>query len=155
MTKLVKEIINGLKIIIKTIKCYWIDVNTNIFSNCGQAVAGFIPLLIIPTLSLTMTIHIESYTFWSYTFPLTSISISGIYDSYGRYIPNSPSKYKLLVRVALNLIVILLSMYCANSDGGILVYIAPIILILIGILLSVEMISKIYDTAITSVWFAD
>ena len=55
-----------------------------------------------------MSICIDQYTFWNYTYSLMSISLAGIYDSYGRYEYRSLKNVKLFIRVLIDIVAIFL-----------------------------------------------
>ena len=45
---------------------------------------GIVPLVLLPAGSLLPTLLVAEADFWNYTFPISCISIAGIYDAYGR-----------------------------------------------------------------------
>lgn len=60
----------------------------------------------MPIVSVFMAVCVEEYTFWNYTFPLLSIALAGLYDTYGRYEEKSPKNTKLAIRIIFDLVVI-------------------------------------------------
>lgn len=151
-----------LKNLFITIINYWWDEETNIFSNYKDAIAGIVPLIVIPCLSVLFTIHTEIFTFWDYTFPLISISVAGMYDSFGRYEYQSVKNPKLVFRTVLNILVMLMSSYCASpfiklsgrcvGEQRWIAYIAPFLLLLSGIFLINETFCRIYNGVLISRW---
>lgn len=138
--------------LMKIIKKYWIDENTNIFKNYKDALAGLLALIIIPALSIGFTTHIDKPTFWNYAFPLLSISLAGLYDTYNRYEVRSPKNTKLLIRTIFNFTSIFFSAISIGSKSIILPYISPILLFVCGLLLIFEIYSRVKMAILISPW---
>lgn len=155
-------ILSQIKNLFVIIWNYWLDEEANIFANYKDAVAGIVPLIIIPCLSVVFTIHTEIFTFWDYTFPLVSISLAGMYDSFSRYEYQSAKNPKLVFRTVLNILVMFLSSYCASpfiilngrcvGEQRWIAYLAPLLLFLGGVFLINEIFCRIYNAILISRW---
>ncbi len=140
-----------VKIIIK----YWISEETNIFKNYIDAVCGFIVLVLVPAASIWLTLSVEEYTFWSYFFPLSSISLAGLYDTYGRYEGESPRNQKLFVRAGINAVAILLAAVCPWTESEMFYFISPVLLAFSGVMLLFEMYNRVKIGILISPWGLD
>lgn len=139
----------------KLIKRYWLAEETNIFKNYKDALAGLVVLVAIPAASIYFAMCVEEYTFWSYTFPFLSISLAGIYDAYGRYEGESPKNLKLVVRILFDLTAIFFSALCVGTNKGILPYVSPILLFVIGLMLSCEIYNRVKIAILLSSWYIE
>lgn len=134
------------------IKNYWLAEETNIFKNYKDALAGLLVLIVIPALSVFFVIYTDEYTFWSYTFPFVSVSLAGVYDTYGRYDGVSPKNAKLVVRVVFDFLAIFFAAISIGNDGGVLPYVAPILLSVCGLFLTFEIYNRIKRAVLISPW---
>lgn len=137
---------------IKTVKNYWLDEKTNIFNNYMDALAGFVVLIVIPACSVILVVCAEEYTFWSYTFPIVSISLAGAYDAYGRYDGSSPKNPKLLLRVIIDFLASFFAAVSIGIDNIPLLYAAPVLLLVCGMALLYEIYSRIQRAVLISPW---
>ena len=94
---------------IKIVKNYWNFEDTNIFKNYVDALARLVVLVIVPALLIVFAFCVEKHTFWNYTFPLLSISLAGLYDTYGLYEVKSPKSLKLALRAIFHVTAIFLA----------------------------------------------
>lgn len=136
----------------RVVKAYWFSNETNIFKNHIDALYGLGVLVLIPLLSIILTIRIDSSSFWNYSFPLISISLAEIYDVYGRYEYKSSKNTKLFVRIALNCVSIAFSLGCRGCSGVILFF-SPVCLCLNGLLLVVEICNRVNYAIKLSKWY--
>lgn len=141
-----------MKTIINIIKRYWIDEKTNIFKNYKDALFGLLVLVIIPAISICLGIYSQPITFWSYTFPILSISIASLYDTYGRYEGDSPKNIKLAIRAIINFFALLFSCVCLGVNSIVLPYIAPVLLLFSGLLLVFEIWKRVKYAILLSPW---
>lgn len=142
-----------MKILKRVIKNYWLAEETNIFRNYRDALAGFVVLVMIPAVSVFFVLFIDNYTFWSYSFPLISISLAGAYDTYGRYNgKDSPKNPKLVVRFVLDLLAIFFAAFSIGRNNMILPYVAPILLLVCGLFLTAEIYNRLKMAALISRW---
>lgn len=139
--------------LLKTCKNYWIAEETNIFKNYKDALAGLIVLVLVPAISVLLVVFTDDYSFWNYTFPLLSISLAELYDTYGRYEGKSPKNQKLVTRIIINMLAIFFSALCMGTENRGLPYIAPILLLLCGLLLTVEIYNRVKKAILISPWF--
>ncbi len=138
--------------LIKIVNNYWNAEDTNIFKNYTDALAGLVVLVIVPALSIIFAICVEKYTFWNYTFPLLSISLAGIYDTYGRYEGESPKNLKLAVRIIVHCFAIFFAALCIGVESIILPFVSPILLCVCGLLLIYEIYNRIKTAILISRW---
>lgn len=131
---------------------YWTDLKTNIFKNYLDALFGIIPLVILPAGSLLPALLITEVNFWNYTFPISCISIAGIYDAYGRMEKQQPKNVKLGIRMALNGIALLLSAILLYS-GECVRWIPGVFLTISGIMLLIEIWQRIVTSIQMSEWY--
>lgn len=129
--------------ILKKLKSDWFSEESNIFRNYGDALAGFVVLVIIPAMSIGLVISTASISFWNYTFPLVSISLAGVYDTYGRYSGKSPKNVKLVFRAVFNSVAIIFAVIATDMDNRKLSFIAPCLLFLCGLLLIREIRNRL------------
>lgn len=134
------------------IKKYWLAEETNIFKNYIDALGGFVILIIIPAMSIFFTMFVKEYTFWGYTFPILSISLAGMYDTYGRYEKESPKNPKLVFRIVIDSIAIFFAALCYGVNGVILPYVAPILLSFCGLFLGFEIYNRVKRAILISPW---
>lgn len=138
--------------IIGTIKNYWNAENTNIFNNYRDALAGSVVLVVVPALSVFFAVFVERYTFWNYTFPLLSISLAGLYDTYGRYDQGSPKNQKLMVRAIVHFVSIFFAALCIGIESKVLPYISPCLLCVCGLFLISEIYRRVKSAILISPW---
>lgn len=131
---------------------YWLAEETNIFKNYRDALAGFVVLVIIPAVSVLFVLFTDNYTFWSYTFPFTSIALAGAYDTYGRYNGHSPQNAKLVVRVIFDFLAIFFAAISVGSNNMVLPYVAPILLFVCGLFLTFEIYNRVKMAIRISPW---
>lgn len=141
-----------MKILIQMIRNYWLSEETNIFRNYRDALAGLIVLVMIPAVSVLSVLCTDDYTFWSYTFPFISISLAGAYDSYGRYNGRSPQNAKLVVRVIFDFLAIFFAALSVGINNIVLPYVAPILLLVCGLSLTVEIYNRVKIAILISPW---
>lgn len=123
-----------------------------IFRNYKDALAGAVVLVFMPAFSICMAACVKDYTFWNYTFPLLSISLAGLYDTYGRYEGEAPKNLKLGVRVLFNSVSIFFSALSIGVENAILPYISPILLFICGLFLVFEIFNRIRKAILISRW---
>lgn len=104
----------------------------------------------MPIVSVFMAVCVEEYTFWNYTFPLLSIALAGLYDTYGRYEEKSPKNTKLAIRIIFDLVAIFFAALSIGIDNKVLPYISPGLLLVCGLLLSYE----IYNRVRMAIWIS-
>lgn len=138
--------------LIKIVKNYWNEEDTNIFKNYVDALAGLVVLVIVPALSIVFAFCVEKHTFWNYTFPLLSISLAGLYDTYGRYEVKSPKNLKLALRVFFHVVAIFLAALFVGTENVILLYSPPILLGVCGVFLIYEIYNRVKMTILISRW---
>lgn len=109
-------------------------------------------LVFMPAFSICMAACVKDYTFWNYTFPLLSISLAGLYDTYGRYEGEAPKNLKLGVRVLFNSVSIFFSALSIGVENAILPYISPILLFICGLFLVFEIFNRIRKAILISRW---
>lgn len=109
-------------------------------------------LVIIPAMSIGLVISTESISFWSYTFPLVSISFAGIYDTYGRYNGKSPKNVKLVFRAIFNSVAIIFAIIAVDMDNRKISFVAPGLLFLCGLLLIREIRSRLRTALQINPW---
>lgn len=136
-----------------SLKKYWIE--TNIFKNYFDAFLGIIVLICLPLCSLIMVFTSDNTGFWSYVFPLSSISLAGVYDAYGRYEKGAPQNFKLGTRVVLDFMAMFLAACVSNIDKTWKHYIPSIILLLSGGILLFEAINRIKTAIEISSWYGE
>ena len=142
-----------MKGLIRLIVNYWNAEETNLFKNYKDALAGLIALVFVPAFSVLLVIFTSNYTFWNYTFPLLSISLAGLYDTYGRYEFQSPRNQKLAARTIIHAIAIFCSALSLGMDSKWMFYIAPTLLCLCGLLLIREIYIRVKKAILISPWF--
>lgn len=152
--KKIREILRGYEILklIRIIRNYWLAEETNIFKNYKDALCGFVVLILIPALSVGSAIFATKYTFWNYTFPLLSISLAGLYDTYGRYEGDSPKNPKLAIRIIFNCISIFFAALSVGIKNNIPPYFSPILLLICGIFLIFEIYNRVRKAVLISRW---
>lgn len=138
--------------IIQAAFSYWTDMKTNIFKNYIDALFGIIPLVIIPACSILPVLLITEIDLWNYTFPISCISIAGIYDAYGRLEERNPKNLKLCIRMGLNGIALFLSSILLNC-GECVRLIPGIILMVCGVMLLREIFQRIATAIQMSEWY--
>ena len=140
----------------KTIKNYFTDPDTNIFKNYIDALLGSVILIILPMLSLISSIGVwGNANVVNYVFPISSICLAGAYDAYGRYEYKSPKNLKLGIRIAFDGVAIVLSLIAIAIQSKILTVIAPVVLIVPGVLLCFEVYSRVRTAIMISKWYAN
>ena len=140
----------------KTIKNYFTDPDTNIFKNYIDALLGSVILIILPMLSLVSSIGVwGNANVVNYVFPISSICLAGAYDAYGRYEYKSPKNLKLGIRIAFDGMAIVLSLIAIAVQSKILTVIAPVVLIIPGVLLCFEVYSRVRTAIMISKWYAN
>ncbi len=136
----------------KLIKNYWTAEETNLFRNYRDALAGVVVLILIPVLSIVSAVYVEAYTFWDYAFPIVSIALAGMYDTYGRYDGKSPKNAKLCVRLLLDALAIFFAALSVGTESKVIPFIAPILLSFCGLLLVYEVYHRICRAILISPW---
>lgn len=135
-------------------KKYWFDLETNIFKNYIDAILGSLVLIVLPAISLVSAVIVDTTTWANYLFPIVSICLAGIYDTYGRYEPGSPKNIKLGVRVVFDLIAMFLAALLVGESELILRLIAPGLLLLLGLSLVIEVIWRVKTAIELSCWYS-
>lgn len=135
-------------------KKYWFDLETNIFKNYIDAILGSLVLIVLPAISLISAVIVDTTTWANYLFPIVSICLAGIYDTYGRYEPGSPKNIKLGVRVVFDLIAMFLAALLVGESELILRLIAPGLLLLLGLSLVIEVIWRVKTAIELSCWYS-
>ena len=136
----------------RVIKNYWLAEETNIFRNYRDALGGFVVLVMIPAVSVLFVLFIDDYTFWSYSFPLISISLAGAYDTYGRYNGHSPKNAKLVVRLIFDFLAIFFATLSVGNNNIILPYVSPTLLFVCGLFLTFEIYNRVKMAVSISPW---
>ena len=126
----------------KSVRTYWVSVENNIFKNYLDALLSILPLVILPIISLFSVFYAEDTTFWNYTFPIVTLSVAGIYDTYGRYEQGHPKNVKLGIRAFFDILALCLSGILLNVDNPAKLT-APALLFLSGIFLMIEVIFRV------------
>lgn len=137
---------------IETIVGYWFNSKTNIFKNYFDAIWGAVCLIIVPAISFFTVLFIEEKGWANYTFPISSICLAGLYDTYGRYEPNSPKNVKLAIRALFDIIAFVTTCLLTNTTSVFLSIIPSLILILCGLCLSVEAFTQVKYAIQISEW---
>lgn len=135
-------------------KKYWFDLETNIFKNYIDAILGSLVLIVLPAISLVSAVIVDTTTWANYLFPIVSICLAGIYDTYGRYEPGSPKNIKLGVRVVFDLIAMFLAALLVGESELILRLIVPGLLLLLGLSLVIEVIWRVKTAIELSCWYS-
>ena len=138
----------------ETVKKYWIDEDTNLFNNYFDAILGFFGLAILPGASLISVFCITETNWSNYTFPLLSVCFSGLYDTYGRYIPQQAKNIKLGLRAVIDVIAFVLGCIFTGSRCFILTAIPGILLTVCGIGIIRESFSRVKTAIEVSKWAA-
>ena len=98
----------------------WDKDENNIFRNYIDALIGGLVLVVIPFVSLISVYLVENINFFSYLFPLISISAAEIYDAYGRMDDDSNNikgncgitkNKKLSIRILTNILAIIITVF--------------------------------------------
>ena len=141
--------------IFKTIKNYTKDPNTNIFKNYIDALLGTVILIILPLLSVLSLIKIfNEANLFNYAFPIVSICLAGAYDTYGRYENGSPKNTKLIIRIVFDFCSLLLSLVALIVQSKCLIVLAPIMLLLPGVMILFEVYNRVKTAIEISPWYA-
>lgn len=135
-----------------SIKCFWIDEKTNIFKNYVDALFGAVVLIFLPIISVITTLHNDSFTWSNYTFPIFSICMAGIYDSYSRYEANRPQNVKLGIRAVVDFISLFLAAVFVGQTKACLCVIPPVLLSICGVGLLREVLSRVKTAIEISEW---
>ena len=93
--------------------------------------------------------------FWSYSFPLISISASGLFDAITRIEPNAKRNPKLVVRIVLNSIAALLSGVMCGSSATALRLVPAALLSVNGLFLLREIGANVTLSIRLSEWGAN
>ena len=67
-----------------------------------DAILGILSLIVVPAVSLWFVNYAGEHTFLAFAFPLLSICIAGIYDSFGRFGNANNNNTKLIIRIVLD-----------------------------------------------------
>ena len=103
-------------------------------------------------LSIVSTFCVETPDFWSYTFPIISICIAGMYDSYSRYKPKQKKNIKLGIRVFIDSCVIVASAVVQQSSSK--VRLIPVaILLFCGLFFAYESFLRVKTQIESSSWY--
>lgn len=113
---------------------------------------GIVPLVLLPAGSLLPTLLVAEADFWNYTFPISCISIAGIYDAYGRMEANRPKNIKLGIRMALNSLAVFLSAILLQH-GRVGRLTPGVVLTLCGALLLREIWQRVITSIQMSEWY--
>lgn len=144
-----------MSVFFKTIKNYFKDPESNLFSNYIDALLGSIVLLLFPILSLISVFFIlDNANLLNYVFPLSSICIAGAYDTYGRYMPKNPKNIKLGIRLVFEFCVIIISLIAVATKNQLLVVLAPSLLVIPGFLILHEVYNRVVVAVKISKWYA-
>lgn len=135
-----------------TVKKYWTDKNNNIFKNYIDAILGAIALIVIPLLSLSTVIFIDEITWTNYIFPICSICFAGIYDTYGRYTPNSTRNVKLVMRIMIDVVALFLACLAPIAACPFFHFLPPAMLLLCGLGIGNEIFLRIKTAIEISQW---
>lgn len=142
--------------IIKTLKNYFKDPDTNIFRNHIDALLGSIILIILPFLSILSSIEtINEASLVNYAFPIASICLAGAYDTYGRYETGNPRNFKLAVRIFFDFSAIALALVALVVKNNILLILAPVILLFPGLMIISEVYNRVKTAIVISKWYAN
>ncbi len=142
--------------LIATAKNYISDPETNIFKNYIDAMLGMVVLLVFPLLSAVSLFSIlDNVNLYNYVFPLASICVAGAYDTYGRYTPNSSRNLKLGFRLIIDVMVVLLSLIALATQSKALVILAPLLLMLPGVMIVEECYNRVKTAVMISKWYAN
>ncbi len=139
--------------LLRTVSNYWTDIDSYVFSNYTDALLSVPVLILLPLFSLLTVIVANSSGFWAYTFPVISVGLAGAYDSYGRYGKATKSGAKIVVRIVLDLLACFFAAVATNTQVFWLKLIAPILLILSGLVLVAEVILRVSYAMKMSPWY--
>ncbi len=109
-------------------------------------------MIILPGVSLISVILTMDTSWTGYAFPLISICFAGIYDSYGRYEPNTSKNIKLAIRVCDDFLAILVACIFTNTGSIHFAIIAPVLLLICGFFLSIEAYQRVKVAIEISEW---
>lgn len=137
----------------ETILNYFRDPKTSIFNDWRDALIGFFLLTVMPLGSLlSLIVILPSPTFFNYVFPIMSLSLAGMYDSYGRYKYKQAKNVKLGIRFLMDLAAIITAALFYRNPHHVTLIIAPVILLGAGTLLIHETYIRIKSDIIMSDW---
>lgn len=129
------------------------DPETNIFKNYIDALLGSVILIVLPFISLLSLIEIiDEPSLFNYAFPLVSICLPGAYDTYGRYETGNPKNIKLAIRIAFDFSSIVLAFIALIVKSKFLLVLAPIVLLLPGIMIVFEVYTRVKTAIEISKW---
>lgn len=126
----------------------WASDESNIFNDWKDALFGFAISICLPFMSLLSLIftkelnYTQDSSFWTYSFPTVSIAISGIFDSIMRMSPKLFRNFKLYVRIALDAVCVIWSSAAWAAQIFFIRLFPAIILIVSGLLLSLEIFNN-------------
>lgn len=110
-------------------KCFWEiwqDKSTFFFHSILDVFFGTIALFIFPIISLWYVYKGGGILFSNYGFPLISISVAALYDTYGRYKPSTDFENvrfvgvyytKLILRATCNLLTLLIAALICGAQN--------------------------------------
>lgn len=139
----------------KAVYRYWTSDESNIFRDYKDALFGFVVLVLLPFLSLIAVWNTSGFAykfdntgtaFWAYSFPLISVSISGLSDAFARLEFNAEKNAKLVVRIVINLVAGLLAGIMGWQWNLFLRLLPAILLVINGLLLIYEIATNIIFT---------
>lgn len=141
--------------IFEKLKRIWCDEEGFIFDSALDALGGFLVLVIWPLLSLIISFPVAQIDFLSYTFPIITIIIADMYDSFGRFKDAHKNKeFKLKVRVILDTIALLFTLLVPQAQEIRFLWVIPfVLLILNGVLLVRETYKRVLTFLI--LWTSD
>ena len=117
-----------------------------------DALLALVPLVFLPLVSLISVFFVDPPDFWNYTFPIFSICIAGMYDSYSRYKPNQAKNIKLGVRVFIDFLVIATS--AVLQQGGKKERLIPVVILLVcGLFFIFEIFMRVRTQIESSPWY--
>lgn len=111
-----------------------------------------IPMVILPLLSIFSIFQADTPNFWNYTFPIISICIAGMYDSYSRYKPKQKMNIKLGIRVFIDSLVIIASAIIQGANPSVRL-IPVVVLLLCGLFFAYESYLRVRTQIESSAWY--
>lgn len=131
----------------------WKDPDTFIFNSWVDAVFGFFAMIVLPAVSLFYVISGGGVLFSAYGFPIISLSLTALYDSYGRYcsIPQDCDvairnviRAKIITRIVCHILVIALSLLvCESASLAGISWVPYVFLVVSGMIIVLEGFNRI------------
>jgi len=158
------------------IRNYMSNKETLFFNNTPDAILGLIVMVLIPSVSLCYVLQVvdvrvgvaaflseteiikvyrkEYVEFMDYTFPIISVSLAEMYDTFGRFRwkEKDPRIYVFITRIIFDIAALLLALITTNNVDNIALTFPPIMLLIPGLIITFEFIRMIYYSIKYSTW---